>query len=248
MSPGHRPPLADLPDDDLARRAATGERAALDVLLERHQLLVYRICRRLCSGEADALDATQEALITVARRIDRFDGRSAFTTWLYRVTTNACLDELRRQRRRPLTVDRAAGADDGAALDGTASDPGALAAQRIDLDRALARLAPASRAAVVLRDVVGLDYAEIAVALAVPTGTVKSRIARARAALARELVREDGNRGTAGERRTTDMTPPYRPITATAAEPSPSGVSEPSASGAALRRPSTPDPRPEPGP
>src|SRR5215212_6892668 len=102
--PGGHQGADQQPDDELARRAGAGDRAALEVLLRRHQLLAYRICRRLCSSEADALDALQEALVTVARRIDRFDGRSAFTTWLYRVTTNACLDELRRARRRPVPV------------------------------------------------------------------------------------------------------------------------------------------------
>ena len=239
MKPGGRSRLADLPDDHLSRRAAAGDREALDALLARHQLLVYRVCRRLCAGQADALDATQEALFTIARRIDRFDGRSAFTTWLYRVTTNACLDELRRQRRRPPPADLRFDAGGDATLDHAGTDPGAVAAQRIDLDRALARLAPPSRAAVVLRDLVGLDYAEIAVALGVPTGTIKSRIARARAALARELGADGGNPEATSGRRTPEMTRPGRPITAHPAAPS---------IGDTRRRPPTPGPTPEPTP
>src|SRR5690606_3712334 len=62
---------------------------------------VYAVCRRLAGNEADALDATQEALIAIVRGLGRFDGRAAFGTWAYRVATNACLDELRRRQRRP---------------------------------------------------------------------------------------------------------------------------------------------------
>jgi RNA polymerase sigma-70 factor (ECF subfamily) len=203
--------LAHLADEQLAERAAGGDRTALDVLLRRHQRLVYRLCRRLCAGEADALDATQEALVTVARRIDHFDGRSSFTTWLYRVTTNACLDELRRRRRRPwpMDLDTPVGVEGrrgfpAAMAHGAAADPAETAAQRIDLDRALASLAPAARAVVVLRDVIGLDYAEIAAVLDVPGGTVKSRLARARAQLAATLEAdsrpEEGNRLGRGRR------------------------------------------------
>ena len=94
------------------RRAARGDRGALDALLARHVDRVHAICRRIC-GPDDALDATQDALIAVARSVDRFDGRAAFTTWLHRVATNAALDEVRRRRRRPepVDIDRCAPAD-----------------------------------------------------------------------------------------------------------------------------------------
>lgn len=195
--------LAHEPDDRLALKAAGGDRLALDVLLRRHQLLVYRVCRRLCPAEADAADATQEALVTVARRIDRFDGRSAFTTWLYRVTTNACLDELRRRRRQPVPTD--AELDErGGSPDPLQPDPGEVTANRLALDAALASLPPEFRVAVVLRDVAGLDYAEIGDVLGIPPGTVRSRIARGRAHLARQLaLGEDGNPDHVHRRPTT---------------------------------------------
>jgi RNA polymerase sigma-70 factor, ECF subfamily len=130
----------------------------------------------------DALDATQEALIAVTRGLHRYDGRSLFTTWLYRVATNAALDELRRRKRRPepaeLSEDRPVGGTGGSAPVESA------VVARIDIDAALASLSPEFRAAVVLRDLCDLDYAEIAEALDVPIGTVRSRIARGRAAIA----------------------------------------------------------------
>jgi RNA polymerase sigma-70 factor (ECF subfamily) len=159
------------------------------------------VCRRLAGNEADALDATQDALIAIARGIRRFDGRSAFSTWAYRVATNACLDELRRRKRRPTP-----GLPDDLGL-GDRSDLGAAPSagievlpDRLAIDAALAELPEEFRAPVVLRDLCDLDYAEIADALGIPPGTVRSRIARGRAQLARRL--DPGNQATAARRPT----------------------------------------------
>jgi RNA polymerase sigma-70 factor (ECF subfamily) len=160
--------------------AQAGERAAVDALLRRHADRWHAVCRRVMGDDADASDALQEAMIAIVRGLDRFDGRSQFSTWSYRVATNACLDELRRRRRRPEPVD-----DD--ALDvplSTGGDAIDAIGERADIDAALATLRPEFRAAVVLRDLVGLDYAEIGEILGAPPGTVRSRIARGRAALA----------------------------------------------------------------
>jgi len=182
-------------DAELARSAAAGDRRALEVLLERHLERVYAVCRRILGHPEDALDATQEALISVARSIGRFDGRSAFTTWLYRVATNAALDEARRRSRRPVPSESAG--------ESPARGPGPDAvAGRLDLDAALSRLPEEFRAAVVLRDVCDLDYAQIAEVLNIPGGTVRSRIARGRAALAHELA---GNRQRDVERPTEQL-------------------------------------------
>jgi RNA polymerase sigma-70 factor, ECF subfamily len=136
----------------------------------------------MTGNDADASDATQEALLALVRGLPRFDGRSSFVTWSYRVATNACLDELRRRKRRPLPVDEliapAVGTHD---IAGSVTD-------RLTVDAALATLPPEFRAAVVLRDVCALDYAEIGEVLGVPAGTVRSRIARGRAAVAAQLA------------------------------------------------------------
>ncbi len=145
----------------------------------------------MCSNDAD--DATQEALIAVVRGLASYDGRAAFTTWSHRVTVNACLDELRRRGRRPQPCDDPdlAAEGSGALLASMAPEPGEVAALRVDLDVALSQLAPEVRAAVVLRDVSGHDYAAIATILDIPIGTVRSRIARGRSRLAHLL--EAGN-------------------------------------------------------
>ena len=90
---------------DLVAAARRGDRRALDTLLRRHFDRVHALARRIMTNDADADDATQDALIAAVRGLSRFDGRSAFSTWLYRITTNACLDELRRRGRRPVAVD-----------------------------------------------------------------------------------------------------------------------------------------------
>jgi RNA polymerase sigma-70 factor (ECF subfamily) len=145
------------------------------------------VCRRLAGNDADALDATQEALIAIARGIRRFDGRAAFSTWAYRVATNACLDELRRRARRPTPGLPDDGLGDRTEI-GAAPSPGIDGlADRMAIDEALAALPEEFRAAVVLRDLCDLDYAEIAEVLGIPAGTVRSRIARGRRQLARLL-------------------------------------------------------------
>jgi RNA polymerase sigma-70 factor (ECF subfamily) len=182
-------PNAESNDDALTARAAGGDEKALDALLRAHTNLVHAVCRRVLNNSDDALDATQEALLSIARKIHTFDGRSRFSTWCYRVATNAALDEARRRNRRPQPVETLPEARD------RSHEPDVLVSDRLDVDAALAQLIPEYRAAVALRDLVGMDYAEIAEVLDVPPGTVRSRIARGRAVLADLL----GNRETVPE-------------------------------------------------
>jgi RNA polymerase sigma-70 factor, ECF subfamily len=180
-------------DDELLAAAQTGDRDATDALLRRHVDMIYAVCVRITGNPADAADATQEALIAIVRGLPRFDGRASVRTWMYRIATNACLDELRRRGRRPrpgLDDTVVEQPSDHPALDETVVD-------RITIDEALTRLPEDFRAAVVLRDVQGMDYAQIAEVLQVPLGTVRSRIARGRQGLT-ELL--SGNRGPSSER------------------------------------------------
>jgi len=174
-------------DDDLVGRAAGGDRRALEELLGAHHARLWAVCRRLLGNDADASDAAQDALIAITRGLAGFDGRSAFTTWTYRIAVNASLDELRRRRRRPVPTEEDT---DRGEPTGRGWAPGPdEGLERFDIDAALLRLSPEFRAPVVLRDLCGLDYAEIAEVLDLPPGTVRSRIARGRAALAGMLER-----------------------------------------------------------
>jgi RNA polymerase sigma-70 factor, ECF subfamily len=143
------------------------------------------VCRRITGNDADAADAAQNALIAIVRGLPKFDGRSSFSSWAYRVATNASLDELRRRKRRG-TVGLP---DDDLAGDPTPIDRSleATVGNRLDVDEALTRIPEEFRVPVVMRDLLDFDYAEIAHTLGIPAGTVRSRIARGRAALAREL-------------------------------------------------------------
>ena len=184
-------------DSSLVAAAQGGDRGALEELLRLHQERVHAICRRMTGNDADALDATQEALIAIVRGLPRFDGRARFSTWVYRIATNACLDELRRRRRRPLV-----GLPEHEGVTAELVDPAPLfdesVTARLDIDAALQSLVPEFRAPVVLRDLCRLDYAEIAEVLDIPPGTVRSRIARGRAQLADRL----GNQTPAPDRPT----------------------------------------------
>ena len=172
----------------LAHAARDGDRAAANELLGRLYDNVYAVCRRICANPVDAEDATQETLISIARALPRFDGRSAVRTWAYRIATNAALDELRRRKRRPDPIDTSTHDRGAPNIDGNSGAAMAdTVADRHDIDEALSQLAPEFRAAVVLRDLIGMDYAEIATVLDVPIGTVRSRIARGRRQLAEQL-------------------------------------------------------------
>lgn len=178
--------------------AQAGDREALDLLLRRHHDRIHAVCRRLTGNDADASDAAQEALISIVRALPRYDARARFGTWTYRIAVNASLDELRRRKRRALPVDDVSTAA-SAVLDGGSLGTEHVA-DRVDIDAALLELAPEFRAPVVLRDLCGLDYAEIAEVLGLPAGTVRSRISRGRSTLAARLA---GNRPASAERPST---------------------------------------------
>lgn len=176
-------------DAELIERTRAGDASAFDGLIERYQDRVYNLCYRLCPNHADAADLTQTAFLKALESLSRFEARSNFFTWLYRIAANEALS-LRRQRRRRPSISL-----DGVDEDRRASEPTVNEiANRIDqadlmkrLEAALERLEDEFRVAVVLRDVEDMDYSEIAEVLGVPVGTVKSRIHRARMMLRKIL-------------------------------------------------------------
>ena len=182
------------PDDLLVRRAANGDQSAFTELVRRHERRVFAVAMRILGREEDALDATQDALLTVYRKVGQFRGDSAFATWLHRITINACYDILRKKARQPTL--HVAGEDDREREQGPpVQDHAAEVAGGIDAARALREVPEDFRAVLILADVHDLPYEEIAAILEIPVGTVKSRVHRGRIALARAMGLE-GVRGT----------------------------------------------------
>ncbi|HEU5002685.1 MAG TPA: sigma-70 family RNA polymerase sigma factor [Actinomycetota bacterium] len=179
--------LEGLSDEELIRRFVDrGLSEAVDVLLRRHQNRVFGLAYRILGNRADALDASQEVFISVFRKAKLFRHQSAFTTWLYRLTVNACTDLGRRRTRSPLPAE---------AIEVPVPDGISRADDRMVIDWALRHLPVDQRLAVILRDLYGLSYDEIAEATGAAVGTVKSRIARGRAALCETLAPQPGTRG-----------------------------------------------------
>ncbi|MEU7611767.1 RNA polymerase sigma factor [Micromonospora sp. NPDC049204] len=165
--------------EELARRAATGDSAARDALLAAIGPRVLEQCGRFLPCRQDAEEAAQDALVQVARHIERFEGRSLFSTWLHVVVANCARQTYRSLRRR-------AAEQPSPLLPVEVADPrttSVIAGSRLDLLDALDRLEahrPELVTALVLRDLCQLDYQEIAEQLGIPVGTLKSRIHHAR--------------------------------------------------------------------
>ena len=180
--------------DELARAAAGGDEAAFEELVRLHEKKVYNLAFRMCGNPEDAADAAQEAFLAAWKGLPNFRGEAGFSTWLYRLTSNAAIDRLRRTRRQR----EEASLDDEAlrldAVDGAPS-PQARAEGRELREAVLSGLAQLSddhRQALTLRELQELSYEEIAAVLEVDLGTVKSRISRARGAL-RKILIKNGN-------------------------------------------------------
>ncbi|MCA1833798.1 MAG: RNA polymerase sigma factor [Actinomycetota bacterium] len=175
----------DASDADLIGRHLAGEGRAFDEIVSRHRNRVYAIAFRICNRHEDALDVTQDVFVTAYRKLSSFRQEAQLTTWLHRLAVNAALDLARKRSRRD---HRSLEAAEQLADDAPGPDEYAAASVRAaEVQRALARLSPDHRAVVVLHDLHDLDYAEVAAALGIPVGTVKSRLHRARLELARSL-------------------------------------------------------------
>ncbi len=176
-------------EQTLLKRARVGDREAFSRLVALHREAVYRAAYWVLKDPEEALDATQEAFLRAFRYIDRFDGRSSFRTWARRIATNAALDRYAR-RKRDRSRTQGLPEDELVADDRAADvDEAILREERKRLVReAIEALPPAQRAAVLLRDVEGLSYAEIGETLGIPKGTVMSRIYYGRANLKETLA------------------------------------------------------------
>ena len=185
-------------EKDLIRRAKSGDQDAFGQLVLAHQNKVYTLCVHMVTNREEAEDLAQEAFLKAWRNLDGFLGESSFATWMHRLTTNLCLDHLRKQTRRQ-NVSVAVSLDDEEATlpepvdhSGDPHEELERAERQRALTKGLQELPEHYRRPLVMREVSGMSYQEIADALKLDLGTVKSRIARAREALRKILLR-DGN-------------------------------------------------------
>lgn len=194
-------------EEALIREAKRGDLDAFNRLIVEYQTLAFNIALRVMGDAASAADATQEAFISAYKGLRKYRG-GAFRSWLLRIVTNACYDELRRRKRRPATsLDRLEEegefiASDAGAWGQTEADQPEAEAERAELRRAiefcLQRLPPDFRVVAILVDVQGHDYHAASEVIGKPIGTVKSRLARARERMRkclegrRELIRPGG--------------------------------------------------------
>ncbi|MER5982693.1 RNA polymerase sigma factor SigM [Streptomyces sp. NPDC001787] len=191
--------FADTSDQDLLAQHVAGEPDAFGELVRRHRDRLWAVALRTLGDREEAADAVQDALVSAFRAAHTFRGQSAVTTWLHRITVNACLDRARKAAsRRTAPVEDAERFDQLLEPHESAEAP----AERQDLHRqllaALTTLPPEQRAALVLVDMQGYPVAEAARILDVPTGTVKSRCARGRARLAPLVTHLRGDVGDSG--------------------------------------------------
>ncbi len=172
--------MSGFSDEELVRRYLDGDGGAFADLVRRHETRVYNLAFRLLGNAEDAREASQEAFLTCVRKLRGFRGDSQFGTWLYRVTSNASYDLLRRRKRTPTPVEELPETE-------TLHDEAEGAAGAIDVQRALTKVPEEFRLVLVMHDVQGMPYEDIAEAVGVPVGTVKSRLHRGRVALGRLL-------------------------------------------------------------
>lgn len=192
-------------DELLIRRAQRGDADAFEQLLLEHQKNVYNLCYRMAGNPDDAMDLSQETFLRAWRCLDQYQFASAFSTWLYRLCSNICIDFLRKRRRQqtvPLTFEDADGEEQTYAVPDAQPLPEEqveLKLTRETLQAAMAQLLPEHRAVLQLRVVNEMSYEQIADVLDIQIGTVKSRLSRARNQLKKILERGNLSRRASSE-------------------------------------------------
>lgn len=181
----------------LLARAKKGEIAAFESLMTAYENRIYSLALRSTGSEQDAADITQEVFLRAWKNLDSFRGDSSLSTWLYRVTSNLCVDFARKKAAEgmPTSIDDEESPAADLADPSRMAQPEAAAENselREELQFALVQLSEEHRRVVLLRDVAGMTYTDIARTLGLEEGTVKSRLARARASL-RKILLERGN-------------------------------------------------------
>ena len=181
-------------DLELVTAAQQGDQAAFGALVEKYQAMAYSQALRMVGNPDDAADATQDAFLNAWRALPGFQGQSSFSTWLYRLTSNACIDLLRRSKRRPTLSITVADEDEEGPQETDIPDERWSPERELErketrqtVRSGLSALSPEHREVLALREFEGLSYQEIAQLLELEEGTVKSRLSRGKKLLREKL-------------------------------------------------------------
>jgi len=189
----------NIDDAVLVKQCQQGDSTAMELLILKYQNRIYNVILKICADPDDAAELTQETFVKVIENIDKFEGRSGFYTWAFRIAVNLTLNYCQRNAKLAIrSLDAEQGRHNSQAKqllrqflsDDSSPDPAALAQNKELYEiaiKALMKLDEAQRAVVVLRDIEGMNYAQIAKVLDIELGTVRSRLSRARGRL-REIL------------------------------------------------------------
>ena len=194
-----QPKSANIDDTILVEQCRDGDSAAMEKLILKYQNRIYNVILKMCVNPDDAAELTQETFVKVIQSIDRFEGRSSFYTWAFRIAVNLTLNYCQRNTRiavQSLDAEECRNPAEARQVlkeflsDETSPDPAAVAQNKELCEiamQSLMKLDEAQRAVIVLRDIEGMNYAQIAKVLGIELGTVRSRLSRARTRL-REII------------------------------------------------------------
>lgn len=175
---------------ELIKKACEGDKEAFEKLIIAHEKIVYNIALRMLKNTCDAEDASQEVFIKVYKSLKRFDGKSAFSTWIYRITVNTCIDIIRKHsNQNTVSIDEEIETNEHSVKkqfqdSSPTPEETALSSEKAsEVHKALQKLSSEHRTIITLRDIEGFSYSEISDITQMPVGTVKSRISRARSQL-----------------------------------------------------------------
>ena len=188
--------VVEMENDVLVQRAKQGNMQALEELFQRHEKIVYHIVLRTMGAGEDVKDISQEVFLKAYRNLSKFDGKSASSTWIYRIAVNTCIDEMRKRKgKQTYSLDAELEQEDGnyqrQFADTVDTPEQSLIRQELrqEVVTALEQLSPEHKTALVLREMQGFSYEEISEITQTPLGTVKSRISRAKIQLKEEILK-----------------------------------------------------------
>ncbi len=179
--------MSDEKTDILIKSALEGDMRSFEELIYQYEKKVYNVALRVFKNPEDAKDISQDVFIKIYKNLNKFDNKSSFSTWLYRITTNTCIDELRKRKgRETISIDNDIEDDEGsfkrefADNEPTPEEKVISKEGESEIIKSMNTLSDEHRTIIVMRDIEGLSYTEISEAIGISIGTVKSRISRAR--------------------------------------------------------------------